>query len=105
MFCNFAEELIFVSGSRGSIYPQLIARNYLYYRYRGSNLPNEHYWKCMLYDRGICKARCTTDGTSIIYYGEHNHNPDIKKNSRRNIMNKVLVNVKKFHIASMQEFQ
>lgn len=88
------EELTFVQGNKGSIYPQLVARNYIYYRYRGS-LPNEHYWKCSLYDRGLCKARCTTYNDCVEYYGTHTHPPDYDRITNRIVVSKIKVKVKK----------
>lgn len=94
IFSSTDEEITFVQGNKGSIYPQLIARNYIYYRYRGA-LPNEHYWKCSLYDRGVCKARCTTYDNNVEFYGPHTHPPDLERIANRIVISKLKVKVKK----------
>lgn len=94
LFLLSAELITFIEGNKGSIYPQLVVRNHVYYRYRGAS-PLQHYWKCCLYDRGLCKARCTTEQNTIEFHGEHTHPPDMYRIQNRTVVSSMLFAIKK----------
>lgn len=65
-----------VQGPRGAA--QLIVKNYMFLK--RSTMGLKTYWRCCMYSRYSCRARCVTgeDG-SLVQYCEHSHKPDLKK--------------------------
>ncbi|GJQ69411.1 hypothetical protein Trydic_g6526 [Trypoxylus dichotomus] len=56
-------------------FSQLVVQNYRYVKHRSSS--KSTYWKCHLYDTGVCKARCVIGvDQTVILRGVHSHGPD-----------------------------
>lgn len=84
------ELLTYVQGPKGV--PQLIIRNFLYIKHCGE-LTKTSYWKCRLYDRGQCKARCRTGVNEVVLTGVHTHLPDMEKLRNRIVVKQTRVNL------------
>lgn len=69
-----AEIVTYIQGPRQ--FPQLVVRRYKYIKHRSSHKAT--YWKCHLYDSGLCKARCIIGmDQTLMLSGHHSHLPDL----------------------------
>lgn len=84
--------MTFVQGPKGV--PQLIIRNHVYIRHCGK-LDQTSYWKCRLYDRGMCKARCRTGVNDVVLTGVHTHLPDLNWVKNRVVVGQFMVYIPK----------
>lgn len=57
------------------------------------NLSARSYWKCRLYDRGGCKARCSMRMSDIVLSRAHNHLPETDKLKNRRVLKCQKLNV------------
>lgn len=73
----FPELLTFVEDRKGT--RRVIIRNHIYYKHYLNTTTKIVYWKCHLYDKNICKARCKTDDNCVTFSGLHSHGPDLGK--------------------------
>ncbi|XP_063907078.1 protein tramtrack, beta isoform-like isoform X17 [Zophobas morio] len=63
----------YIKGPRS--FPQLIIDNHRYVKHRSSQRVS--YWKCLLYDKGNCKARCTINVDQSIRLSGHHVCPPV----------------------------
>lgn len=69
---TFLVLVTYVKGQRHL--PYLLIGNHKYNKHRSSQKAT--YWKCHLYDSGVCKARLTTHfDQTLKMSAEHNHKP------------------------------
>lgn len=63
----------YVKGTRRI--PNLFVKNHKYVKHRSSEKAT--YWKCHLYDGGLCKSRCITKCNQTIKFSSerHGHGP------------------------------
>lgn len=67
--------MTYIQGPRQ--FPQLVIKNYKYVKHRSAQKVT--YWKCHLYDSGLCKSRCIIGmDQTIILRGPHSHSSDIQ---------------------------
>lgn len=68
----FSVLVTYVKGQRHM--PYLIICNHKFIKHRSSQKAT--YWKCHLYDSGVCKARLTTHyNQTLKMTAQHNHEP------------------------------
>lgn len=52
--------------------PHLVIDDYEYIRYQSTK--NVTYWRCNLFDKGICKAKCSVgEDYTVAFSGTHTH--------------------------------
>lgn len=88
-FNCFSVLVRYVKGQRHM--PYLIIDNHKYIKHRSSQTAT--YWKCHLYDSGVCKARLTTHyNQTLKLTATHNHNP-YERFQNLEIINKEVYNL------------